>query len=86
MHSLWGRERSLLMEIAVPNSIFLKKLLNIFFIYISNAIPFPSFLSKSPLVASPCHAPQSIHSNFLVKAFPCTGAYNLHRTKSLSSH
>jgi hypothetical protein len=28
---------------------FLKKLLDILFIYISTAIPFPSFLSKSPL-------------------------------------
>ena len=32
-------------------------LLDIFFIYVSNAIPFPSFLSKNPL--SPLHSPCS---------------------------
>jgi hypothetical protein len=53
-------------------------LLDIFFIYISNAIP------KAPYT-SPCPAPQPIHSHFLALAFPCTGAYDLRKTKCLSS-
>jgi hypothetical protein len=56
-------------------------LLDIFFIYISNAIPFPSFLFKSPLYASSRPSPQYTHSHFLAMAFPCTGAYDLHKTK-----
>jgi hypothetical protein len=34
---------------------------------------------KSP-IPSPCPAPQSTHSRFLALAFPCTGAYDLHKT------
>jgi hypothetical protein len=56
-----------------------KFLLDIFFIYISNAIP------KVPYTI-PCPASQPTHSHFLALAFPCTGAYNLHKTKGLSSH
>jgi hypothetical protein len=40
---------------------------------------------KSP-IPSPCPAPQPTHSRFLALAFPCTGAYDLHKTKGLSSH
>jgi hypothetical protein len=55
-------------------------LLDMFFIYISNAIP------KVPYtLPSPCPAPQPTHSCFLALAFPCTGAYNLRKTKDLSS-
>ena len=36
--------------------LFKKNLLDIFFLYISNAIPFPSFLSESPLYP---HQPSS---------------------------
>ena len=50
-----------------------------FFIYISNAI------SKVPIPSS-CPAPQPTHSCFLTLAFPCPRAYDLHKTKSLSSH
>jgi hypothetical protein len=50
--------------------------------YISNAIPFPRIKS---LIPSPCPAPQFTHCHFLALVFPCTGAYNLHKTKSLSS-
>jgi hypothetical protein len=40
---------------------------------------------KSPMpVSSP--APQLTHSCLLALAFPCTGAYNLHKNKGLSSH
>jgi hypothetical protein len=53
-------------------------LLDIFFIYISNAIP------KVPYT-SPCPVPQSTHSHFLTLAFPSTGAYNLFKIKGLSS-
>jgi hypothetical protein len=53
-------------------------LLDIFFIYISNAIP------KVPHTPHP--APQPSHSPFLALAFPCAGAYDLHNTKGLSSH
>jgi F0F1-type ATP synthase membrane subunit a len=49
-------------------------LLDIFFIYISNVIPFPSFPSKNPLSSplSPTHKPT--HSCFLALAFPYTEA------------
>ena len=40
---------------------------------------------KSP-IHSPRPAPQLTHSCFLVLAFPCTEAYDLHKTKGLSSH
>jgi hypothetical protein len=67
-------------------SVLFLKLLDIVFIYIRNAIPFPSLLSESPLLLSPCPAPQPTHSCFLALAFPCTGVYNLCKTKGLSSH
>jgi hypothetical protein len=44
------------------------------------------FLLKIPYpLPHPC-APQPTHSWFLALAFPYTGAQNLHRNKSLSSH
>jgi hypothetical protein len=49
-------------------------LLDIFFIYISNAIPKVPF--NLPL---PCSLPT--HSHFLALAFPCTGAYKVCNTK-----
>jgi hypothetical protein len=52
-------------------------LLDIFFIYISNAIP------KAPYTP-PCPAPQPTHFHFLALAFSCTGAYDLCKTKGLS--
>jgi hypothetical protein len=45
-------------------------LLDIFFIYISNVIPFPSFSSENPLSLPPLPAPQPTHSGFLALAFP----------------
>jgi hypothetical protein len=49
-------------------------LLDIFFIYISNAIPFASFPSENPLSPplSPCSL--TLPLPFLVLAFPYTGA------------
>jgi hypothetical protein len=52
-------------------------LLDIFFIYISNAIP------KIPYTLPPL---QPTHSRFLALAFPCTESYDLRKTKGLSSH
>jgi hypothetical protein len=49
-------------------------LLDIFFIYISNAIP------KVPYTLLRL-APLSTHSHFLALAFPCTGAYKVCKTK-----
>jgi hypothetical protein len=43
-------------------------------------------LSPKPPIPSPCPSPQATHSCFLALAFPCTGAYDLHKTKGLSSH
>jgi hypothetical protein len=43
-------------------------------------------LSPKPPIPSPCPAPQPTHSCFLALAFPCTGSYDLHKTKGLSSH
>jgi hypothetical protein len=55
--------------------IFFFFFLDIFFIYISNVIPFPSFLfEKFPILSPPSPAPQPIHSQFLDVAFPYTGA------------
>jgi hypothetical protein len=39
---------------------------------------------KSP-IHFPCRAPQPTHSHFLSVAFPCTGTYDLCKTKGLSS-
>jgi hypothetical protein len=43
-------------------------------------------LSPKPPIPTPCPAPQPTHSHFLALAFPCTGAYDLPKTKGLSSH
>jgi hypothetical protein len=53
---------------------FIYFLLDIFFIYISNAIP------KVPyMLLPPCSPPT--HSRFLALACPCTGAYKVCKTK-----
>jgi hypothetical protein len=57
----------------------LEFLLDIFFIYISNAIPKVPYTLPRPAL-------QLIYSYFLALAFPCTGAYDLHKTKGLSFH
>jgi hypothetical protein len=55
----------------------------IFFIYISNVIPFPRF----PSPTSPSFPCSPTHPLLLSgPGFPHTGAYSLHRTKGLSSH
>jgi hypothetical protein len=54
-------------------------LLDIFFIYISKAIP------KVP-IHSPNPTPQLTHPCFLALEVPYTGAYDLYKTKGLSSH
>ena len=59
--------------------------MNIFFIYISNAIPFPRFLSESPL--DPSHA--LIPNPLAPASWPCIPLYwgiYLPKTKGLSSH
>ena len=49
-------------------------LLDTFFIYISNVIPFPGFPSKKPLYPlSPPLGHNPTHSCFLALAFPYTG-------------
>jgi hypothetical protein len=57
------------------SSLFFKKL-DIFFIYISNAI------QKVPYTL-PCPASLPTHSHFLTLAFPCAGAYKVCKTKGL---
>jgi hypothetical protein len=57
-------------------------LLDIFFIYISNAIPKVSYI----LPTIPHPAPEPTLSHFLALAFPCTGAYDLCKSKGFSSH
>jgi hypothetical protein len=44
---------------------------DIFFIYISNVIPFPGLTSENPL-SLPSHAHQPTHSCFLALTFPYT--------------
>jgi hypothetical protein len=51
-------------------------LLDIFFIYISNVIPFPGIPSKKTLPLPPPHAYQPTHSHFLAQSIPYIG----HRT------
>ena len=53
---------------------FLNFLLDIFFIYISNAIP-------KVLYTLPHTAPLPIHSHFLALVFPCTEADKVCETK-----
>jgi hypothetical protein len=55
-----------------------KFLLDIFFIYNSNAIPKVPYTLPRP-------TPQPTHACFLALASPYTGAYNLRKTKCLSS-
>jgi hypothetical protein len=43
-------------------------------------------LFPKPPITSPSPAPQPTHSHFLALAFPLTEAYDLHKTKGLSSH
>jgi hypothetical protein len=61
-------------NISITELLFLVSfLLDIFFIYISNAIP------KVPYTHPP--TPPPTHSHFLALAFPCTGAYTVCKTK-----
>jgi hypothetical protein len=59
------------------------KKLYIFFIYISNVIPFPGFPSENPLSPQPAH--QHTHSHLSTLTFPYTGASSLQGTKGLFS-
>jgi hypothetical protein len=54
------------------NQIFVN--FKIFFIYVSNVIPFPILPSEKPYLLPPPPAPQLTHSCFLALAFPYTGA------------
>ena len=54
--------------------------------YISNVILFPSLLSENSYFFPPPPAHQSPNSCFLELAVAYTGAYNIYRTKGLSSH
>jgi hypothetical protein len=59
-------------------------LLDIFFVYISNFIPFPHFLSEPPPPRIPFPLPLPTnppHSIFPILVFPYTGALDLHKTK-----
>jgi hypothetical protein len=60
--------------LGAQTSLKLSFLLDIFFIYISNGIPFLNFPSENPL--SPPHllAHQPTNFHFLALAFPYTGA------------
>jgi hypothetical protein len=61
-------------------------LLDIFFIYISNVIPFPTFPTEKPLSLLTSSSHQSAHSLFMALTVPYTGAYNLPRTNGVSPH
>jgi hypothetical protein len=68
------------MIIIVPKSLKTSQfLLDIFFIYISNTILKVPYMFNYPAL-------KPTHSCFLALAFPCTGAYDLSKTKGLSSH
>ena len=61
-------------------------LLDIFFIYISNVIPFSGFPSENPIPSLLPTVHQPTHSCFPAQACSYTRAYRLQRTKGLSSH
>jgi hypothetical protein len=61
-----------LLLLQYKGKLFLKFLLDIFFIYISNAIQKVPYSPPTPLPT---------HSHFLALAFPCTGAYKVFNTK-----
>jgi hypothetical protein len=67
-------KKVLLGNICVESFPFFNFLLDIFFIYISNAVLKVSYTLPSP-------APLPTHSHFLALAFPCTGAYKVCKTK-----
>jgi hypothetical protein len=50
--------------LTVTNEYFFSFLLDSFFIYLSNVIPFPSFPSENPLSPPPPPPPQPTHSRF----------------------
>ena len=56
---------------------YFKILLDIFFIYITNVIPFPGFTSETLFHSSQPLGPQPIHSQFPVLVFPYTGGSSL---------
>jgi hypothetical protein len=60
----------------VRHHTWLNFLLDIFFIFISNAIPKVPYNLPPP---RPAHLPT--HSHFLDLTFPCTGAYKVCKTK-----
>jgi hypothetical protein len=64
---------------------FIKILLDILFIYISNVIPFPN-LSPRNLLSHPPPASMRVYTHPPTLTFPYTGASNLHGTKGLFSH
>ena len=73
--------------------IFWIVLLDIFFIYIPNIIPFPVIPSETlpyPFPSSPCYDEGAHHtptdSHLPPISSPYTGASSLYRTKGLSSH
>jgi hypothetical protein len=77
---------SVIISIKIVIKVKYSFLLDIFFIYILNVIPFLSFPSKNPL-SPPCSPCSPTHPlPFLDLAFLYAGAYNLHRTYVLSSH
>jgi hypothetical protein len=67
-------------------------LLDIFFIYLSNVIPFPGFPSETPYAMLPLPASMRVllhlptQSCLSALAFPYTGVSSLRRTKGVSSH
>jgi hypothetical protein len=66
------------MEIYYTMTFFYNFLLDIFFIYNSNAIPKVPYTLPHPAL-------QPTHSHFLALTFPCMGAYNFCKIKGLSS-
>ena len=73
----------------LSSKLCLDTFLFIFFINISNVIPFPGFPSRKPLShpPSPCFyegAPPPIHSSPPTPAFPYTGESSLHRIMGIS--
>jgi hypothetical protein len=58
-----------------------------FFYQIFSSFTFQMLSQKSPIPSPPPGpAPQPTHSHFLALTFLCPGAYDLHKTKGLSSH
>ena len=81
----YGKIQVILLKHEYPTVFDKSFLLDIFFIYISNVIPFPSFLSENPLSPLPSSTPQPTHSHSH-PGIPLYWSIEPSQNQGLSSH